>query len=348
MATYYIDPIDGSDSNAGTSEGAPWATIGKITTASAWVAGNTFLLRRGRTFTEAMIFGGNGAAGNPITVSYYGTATDPLPKIRPSTANDGAIQFNGYSGYVVDGIDCQSTDNDPAIDCRQNKSGANLLSSIVRNCRATTPTGSTGAGIQCYVTQGTTYTSQPSGWLFENNTVYNTGNHGIQVTNINNAVVRGNTVSGCCINEAALGIVIDHSQYATAMTWTVHSGNIYKTTITSTQTPQLPNDQSSVTSLRLTISGAVWSVREDNATAVGSLGSGTYRLDTGVLYANFGGANPNSATESYLGYGGGRNCIVEDNVVLDTVAFGGSEGVGIQWDFFCGNGIIRRKLCSDK
>jgi hypothetical protein len=341
VATYYIDNVLGSDSNAGTSSNAPWATIGKITSAAAWVAGNTILLRRGRTFTEAMIFGANGAGGNPITVSWYGPVSEALPKIRPSTANDGAIQFNGYSGYVVDGIDCKSTDNDPAIDARQNKSGANALSSIIRNCLATTPTGSTGAGIQCYVTPGTTYTSQPSGWLIENNYVYDAGNHGIQVTGINSATIRGNLVTGCCRNEACLGIVVDHRLYTGLMTWTVHSGSIYKTTITGTQTPDLPSDQTSVTSLRLKFGANTWSLREDTVTAVGSLTSGTYRLSAGVLYAHFGGSDPNTAGESWMGYGGGRSNVVEYNTVLDTYAFGGNEGVGIQFDFFCGNGTIR-------
>lgn len=66
-ATYYVSP-SGSDSNAGTSTGAPFKTIQKA--ASIMVAGDTCYIRAG-TYRETVTPANNGTASAPITFAPY-------------------------------------------------------------------------------------------------------------------------------------------------------------------------------------------------------------------------------------------------------------------------------------
>ena len=46
QTTYYIDSVDGSDSNNGLSEGAAWQSIGKVNQ-STFLPGNRILFKSG-------------------------------------------------------------------------------------------------------------------------------------------------------------------------------------------------------------------------------------------------------------------------------------------------------------
>ena len=74
--TYYVSSSTGSDSNAGTSSGAAWQTMGKVN-AQAFLPGDTILLRRGDVWNESLTPGSSGAAGNPITFDAYGVGAAP-------------------------------------------------------------------------------------------------------------------------------------------------------------------------------------------------------------------------------------------------------------------------------
>jgi len=74
--TYYVDSVNGSDSNPGT-QAAPWKTIGKVNSATL-AAGQSVGFKRGDTWRETLEPGQSGSAGNPITFGAYGDGSAPL------------------------------------------------------------------------------------------------------------------------------------------------------------------------------------------------------------------------------------------------------------------------------
>jgi hypothetical protein len=82
-ATYYVDAVNGSENNPGTSTTAAWKSIAsnsKVNTVS-FQPGDQVLFRRGQSWTGTISFWGKGAPGAPVVFGAYGPATDPLPHI---------------------------------------------------------------------------------------------------------------------------------------------------------------------------------------------------------------------------------------------------------------------------
>ena len=75
--TYYVDSVAGSDSNAGTSSGAPWRTIAKVNS-TRFFAGDHIFFKRGRTWRELLEPYSSGEAGDPIVIDAYGTGAAPI------------------------------------------------------------------------------------------------------------------------------------------------------------------------------------------------------------------------------------------------------------------------------
>jgi hypothetical protein len=78
MATYYVDAVNGIDSNNGTSAGTAWKTV-------ASASGRTFgadaqlLFKRGQTFRGLFVMNSaNGSSGHPVIVGAYDTGADPI------------------------------------------------------------------------------------------------------------------------------------------------------------------------------------------------------------------------------------------------------------------------------
>ncbi|MBE7558622.1 right-handed parallel beta-helix repeat-containing protein [bacterium] len=93
-ATYYVDSAAGNDTNAGTSQAAPWRTLGKVG-ATSLQPGDMVLLKRGATWREELRVPVSGLPGAPITFSNYGSG--PLPLVNGSDLVTG---FSLYSGNV--------------------------------------------------------------------------------------------------------------------------------------------------------------------------------------------------------------------------------------------------------
>jgi len=74
--TYYVSSSEGSDSNAGTSLGAAWQTMGKVN-AQVFLPGDSILFRRGDVWNEGLAPAVSGTAGNPITFDAYGMGAPP-------------------------------------------------------------------------------------------------------------------------------------------------------------------------------------------------------------------------------------------------------------------------------
>jgi hypothetical protein len=69
--TYYVDSIDGADSNLGTSPASAWRTIARVNSATL-KPGDAILFRRGQEWREQLVLSSSGEEGRPITYASYG------------------------------------------------------------------------------------------------------------------------------------------------------------------------------------------------------------------------------------------------------------------------------------
>lgn len=88
-ADYYVDATNGRDSNAGTSQGAAWQNLSKVT-AAPLAAGDRVFFKRGETWRGQLRITRSGTAASPITFGAYGTGAKP-------TLNGSAVISNWTS-----------------------------------------------------------------------------------------------------------------------------------------------------------------------------------------------------------------------------------------------------------
>ena len=68
---YFVDSVDGDDSNAGTSPETPWKTLGKVSTSIKATGADVWLLE-GSTFNgQTVKVSWSGTADNPVTIGTY-------------------------------------------------------------------------------------------------------------------------------------------------------------------------------------------------------------------------------------------------------------------------------------
>jgi hypothetical protein len=78
MLTVYYVSTSGSDSNAGTSTSAPWATVTKVD-ATPFQPGDQILFQRGDEWHGQLTADASGTAANPIVYGAYGNSSLPTP-----------------------------------------------------------------------------------------------------------------------------------------------------------------------------------------------------------------------------------------------------------------------------
>lgn len=74
---YYVDSVNGSDSNPGTSEAQPWKTLSPVR-AYYFQPGDTIYFKRGSSWTGGLVINDSGEAGKPITLKAYGEGDRPI------------------------------------------------------------------------------------------------------------------------------------------------------------------------------------------------------------------------------------------------------------------------------
>ncbi len=92
----YVSPT-GSDSNAGTSSAAPWASVAKVN-ATLYQPGDTILFQRGGEWHAQLEPSSDGTATSPITYGDYGSGVKPIFDGSDYVSN-GAITSLGNSVY---------------------------------------------------------------------------------------------------------------------------------------------------------------------------------------------------------------------------------------------------------
>ena len=76
-AVYYVDSVNGLDTNTGTDTAHPWKTIAKVNE-SSFRPDDRVLFLRGNTWREQLTVPSAGTSGHPITFGAYGMGDKPI------------------------------------------------------------------------------------------------------------------------------------------------------------------------------------------------------------------------------------------------------------------------------
>jgi hypothetical protein len=105
--SYYVDSAAGADSNAGTSESAPWKTLDKVNE-TVFQPGDRILLKAGEVWNDQTLAPqGSGEAGAPIVVDRYGDG--PKPQIRANGKYNDAVKLNNQQYWEINRLDVSNT-----------------------------------------------------------------------------------------------------------------------------------------------------------------------------------------------------------------------------------------------
>jgi parallel beta-helix repeat protein len=116
QTAYYVDSVNGSDSNPGT-QASPWKTIAKVN-ATTLSAGQSVFFLSGDTWREELIVSHGGTATSPVTLGAYGSGASPIitgsnlvtagftmysPNVweKAVTTQPNIVYFNGNLGTPV-------------------------------------------------------------------------------------------------------------------------------------------------------------------------------------------------------------------------------------------------------
>jgi hypothetical protein len=88
--TYYVDSVNGNDTNDGTSTSTAWRTLSKVNSMT-FQPGDHILFKAGCTWTGQLMPQGSGSSGSPIVIDMYGTGSKPVIDANGTTNNDGAV-----------------------------------------------------------------------------------------------------------------------------------------------------------------------------------------------------------------------------------------------------------------
>ena len=102
--TYYVDSINGDDTNSGKSVSSAWKTLEKASS-EVYSEGDKILLKAGSIFDGTFTAQGSGNAENPITFGAYGdTEAIGKPVVR-SNEDVKLVEIHNVSGWLVENIE---------------------------------------------------------------------------------------------------------------------------------------------------------------------------------------------------------------------------------------------------
>jgi hypothetical protein len=105
-ATYYIDALNGKDSNNGISATTPWRTISKVNSFT-FKPGDVILFAKGRVWNETLTVRQNGTSAYPIIFGAYGIGT--LPVIDGGNTRSYGINISSKAYIIVREFRVQNT-----------------------------------------------------------------------------------------------------------------------------------------------------------------------------------------------------------------------------------------------
>ena len=102
--TYYVDSINGDDTNSGKSVSSAWKTLEKASS-EVYSEGDKILLKAGSIFDGTFTTQGSGSVENPITFGAYGD-TEALGKpVVRSNEDVRLVDIHNVSGWLVENIE---------------------------------------------------------------------------------------------------------------------------------------------------------------------------------------------------------------------------------------------------
>jgi len=109
VTTYFVDQVNGNDSNSGLSTTAAWKTLAKVNSAT-FKPGNQILLNRGNTWAETLTLPSSGKAGAPIVFGAYGSGA--LPLIDGGNVRSQCVSGNAQSYITLQDLATQNSTGD--------------------------------------------------------------------------------------------------------------------------------------------------------------------------------------------------------------------------------------------
>ncbi|HHV99830.1 MAG TPA: right-handed parallel beta-helix repeat-containing protein [Clostridiaceae bacterium] len=108
---YYVDSVNGNDTNNGLSPETPWKTFDPVNK-TTFKPGDEILLKCGGVWNEQLYPKGSGTSDLPITISSYGTGSRPV--INGGSLSQGAAVYLFNQSYWV--IENLEVTNDSGVD----------------------------------------------------------------------------------------------------------------------------------------------------------------------------------------------------------------------------------------
>lgn len=229
---YYVDAVNGSDSNNGTSQATPWKTLAKVN-ATTFSPGDSILLHAGRQWIEQLNPKGSGLSGKPITIGAYGDG--PRPYIDGRNVGGGgsggaAVLLLNVSYWTISGLEVVN-DNGRNNVGTINSPGANRSGILVNNTSGVSQFGITIINNYvhdvngCFVCSGANpQTNGGIAVLADAMNGFNNGSSSYNGVQILDNVVENVGRTGIVFNDYSTGFLYAVSQNALSRNVTI-SGN---------------------------------------------------------------------------------------------------------------------------
>ncbi len=115
--TYYVDSLNGNDSNNGTSPEKAWKTLTHASN-HTYSPGDEILLKKGSVFFGGFFARGDGTEESPITLATYGEGEMPLLTNAENDPQDQAVvSIRDVSHWVVKDIEITAPDGTGILIC---------------------------------------------------------------------------------------------------------------------------------------------------------------------------------------------------------------------------------------
>ncbi|NQX64032.1 fibronectin type III domain-containing protein [Paenibacillus qinlingensis] len=99
---YYVDAVNGNDSNNGTSTTTAWRTLSKVNAKTNYLPGDQILFKSGTSYTGSLKLRNSGASGNPIIVGKFGGDIKPIINANAAYA---AIELENIQYFTLQDLE---------------------------------------------------------------------------------------------------------------------------------------------------------------------------------------------------------------------------------------------------
>lgn len=314
MTTIYVDPEEGSDSNAGTSTSVPVATRQRASTIIGGNGAHQILVKSGTTEIVSATF--NIRSGtNPTTRFYCGIygGVDPAKITCTSDINDISYILSTSQFITVEDWDFDAADlTDRPF---QIQASSSTVTDVI--FRRNIFRRSIGNGI--FINSANTSNPLISNIWLQENTFCDNAAHGSQVLGeVSGIYFVGNVYARNSLTTSSHGATTIPQRNTVTSGWTNTSSTIYSRAFTTT----------TVYSVMTTNSTYPW-LTQNTATPT-TPAAGEFGVDSGTLYINI-GTNPNGTSVSYA-HTRCHNVHYLFNTIYGTQSVDAIEGTGIQFD----------------